>query len=555
MKALTVFIVQSFYKDVSMNLKNMLMLTLAVALFSSLHAQRNQRIVKKIIPGEYVAIVKNSQKNAFMSFFKSTQATMTTKSTQVLNSNQRYSVVRFKSNPVDVRAMMNTGAVRVVGPNFVYLGDPREQNMLGGGKKGGNPSGGAPNDALLAAQEHHQIINSEFAWKRGVGGNPNVIVAVTDDGVELAHPDLAAHIWHNKNEIPNNGIDDDKNGYVDDVKGWDFTSVDNDPNGGSHGTHVAGIIGSQINNEVGGAGTAAGVSLMALRWYGGKKSWTTELIVETYTYAMNNGAKIINTSYNIDWLADDAVYLEMVKLLKENGVLLFNSAGNSGRKNPKRQAIEDVTLVASTYGKLLPEDKLDTRSRFSNYGTGIDIAAPGEKILATCLGGKYCEKSGTSMASPNAAATAAMIWSVYPKLSADQVLHKLFSSTDNIDERNKEYKGLLGAGRINIAKAIAPNFLPASVRLTGLNKDRGELVYQVYGRLDKRSIPKFIEIMINGNSVIAEVLYSRNSLRLRVSSHLQAGEYNVAINPSLLMDVFGRPVRLADARIRKFNIR
>ena len=315
------------------------------------------------------------------------------------------------------------------------------------------------NDEQLKDQFHHLQISSLKAWKLTLGSE-KIVVAVTDNEFELDHDDLQKAWWKNPNEIPANGIDDDNNGYIDDVIGWDFLSHDNNVDvieSPTHGTHVSGIIAAAINNKIGGVGIAPNVKVMPLRWYGDDGKWTTAVVVETYRYAVENGANIITTSYNIDELSTDPAYLDVVKYIKDNGILLFNSAGNDRKKNPPRQSIEDIILVCSVKSK--NKRSADKKSTFSNYGTGIDICAPGDPILSSVQGryegkSRYGELEGTSMASPAAAAVAALIWSRNPNFTMDEVRKKLYDSADNIDKKNKKYKGLLGAGRINSFNAV-----------------------------------------------------------------------------------------------------
>jgi len=332
--------------------------------------------------------------------------------------------------------------------NYEYVGNFLEGKVTG-----------VINDEKLKDQFHHKQIKSMDAWKISTGSE-NIIVAVTDNEFEMDHDDLKNAWWKNTNEIPANGIDDDKNGYIDDVNGWDFLSQDNNMDveeGPTHGTHVSGIIAAAMNNKIGVVGIAPNVKVMPLRWYGDEGRWTTAIVVETYRYAVENGAKIITTSYNIDELSVDPAFLDVVQYIKENGVLLFNSAGNDRKKNPPRQNVEDIILVCSVKSK--SKISADKKSSFSNYGTGIDICAPGNPILSTVQGryegeSRYGELEGTSMSAPAAAAVAALIWSRNPNFTLDEVREKLYNSADNIDAKNKKYKGLLGAGRINAFNAV-----------------------------------------------------------------------------------------------------
>lgn len=331
-------------------------------------------------------------------------------------------------------------------PNYVYYGNYLEE------------IGSESNDPLFGKQFHHHMIKTTEAWKTTMG-SPDIIVAVTDNEFQLDHDDMVNAWYINNKEIPDNGIDDDKNGYVDDYLGWDFAERDANVNNDSstHGTHVSGTIAAAADNDIGGVGIAPNIKIMPLRWYG-SGSWTSAIVSETYHYAVDNGAKIITTSYNIDQFVNDEAYLDAVKYITQNGVLLFNSAGNNSQKNPPRQKVEDLILVCAVDSK---DGFADTKADFSNYGTGIDICAPGNPILAPVRGrypttneSRHDKLSGTSMASPVAAAVAALIWSANPGFTAEEVKAKLLSSADNIDDLNPKYKGMLGAGRVNAQKAV-----------------------------------------------------------------------------------------------------
>ena len=332
-----------------------------------------------------------------------------------------------------------------VHPNYTYFGNYLEVEPQ-------------TNDANLGEQLHHEQIKTFQAWNT-TQGNSELIVAVTDNEFEIDHDDLKNQWWKNENEIEGNGIDDDGNGYIDDVYGWDFVGQDNNVDvveSPTHGTHVAGIIAAQANNGIGIAGIAPNVKVMPLRWYGEERRWTSAIVAETYRYAVDNGAKIINTSYNIDGLVDDQVYLDSIEYVNAAGAIIFNSAGNNNKKNPPRQKIEDIVLVCAVNTK--KGRRQDKRSGFSNYGTGIDICAPGDPIYSTVQrryqgNSRYGKLSGTSMASPIAAAVTALIWSSNPNYSREEVIKKLLDSADNIDKRNRRFKGMLGSGRVNAFKA------------------------------------------------------------------------------------------------------
>ena len=332
-----------------------------------------------------------------------------------------------------MRELDQDPAVMWSSPNFYQDADPREFT---------------PNDPQYGSQYHHTLMQNNLAWDVTLG-DPSIIIGVTDDGVDITHSDLAANIWQNTGELPGDGIDNDGNGYVDDYNGWDFSSGNNNPNhngGASHGTHVSGIAAGRINNGTGIAGTAGRATIMPLQFYG-VGAWTATVINETFTYAADNGAKIVNTSYNIDGWVGDAVFTAGLQYLYDSGAIHVNSAGNGSALNPARQAFEQSLLIASTTSS-------DTLSSFSNYGTGVDMAAPGSNILSTLPGSTYGLNSGTSMAAPNGAGTAALIWSANPSWNRDQVVAQMLGTGDNIDALNPQFAGLLGGGRVNPFNAL-----------------------------------------------------------------------------------------------------
>lgn len=347
-----------------------------------------------------------------------------------------------------VQELIGTDGFAWAAPNFIYSQEAREL---------------IPNDPSYGQQYHHALMDNDRTWDVTLGES-NIVIAITDDGVDIGHPDLAPNIWTNPGEVAGNGLDDDGNGYVDDVNGWDFSNGDNDPTpsaGNDHGTHVAGIAAAVTNNGVGVAGTAGGATIMPLQFYGGSRPWTSSLVAETFAYAVDNGANIINTSYNIDFFVGDPTFLASLQYVHDSDVLHINSAGNSSMLNPARQVFHQTLLVAST-------DSGDAKSGFSNYGNGIDLAAPGSGILSTLPGGGYGANSGTSMAAPNAAGVAALIWSANPTWTRDQVAAQLLDGADSIDAQNPSYVGLLGSGRANSFNGLTEQTDPPTIDVAGL---------------------------------------------------------------------------------------
>jgi subtilisin family serine protease/subtilisin-like proprotein convertase family protein len=466
--------------------------------------------------------------------------------------------VRPGSDPLELsHRLQSLPGVAWAEPDFVYTQDPRDYT---------------PDDPQFASQYHHSVMHNPQAWDLTQG--QGIVVAVADDGVMLNHPDLAPNIWVNSDEVANNGIDDDNNGYIDDINGWDFTNSttpgtgDNNPNpvisGDDHGTHVAGIVAARTNNHLGVAGTAGLASIMPLRFFG-SGAWTSTVIFNTYKYAADNGAHIVTTSYNVDGFAHNALYRSAIDYLYTRGVLHLNSAGNTATINPARQVIDGTLYVAST-------DASDFRSGFSNYGTGIDLAAPGTNILSTAIGSSlttpsYELKSGTSMAAPNAAGVAALIWASNPTWTRDQVAAQLLGSAEPIDQLNPFYAGMLGSGRVHSQRAltgtIAPpsfgalNGLPAGGQITPVAPSSFTLRF--VGVFDAASVNRADAFRLEGagpddrfgtaddvsvtlSRSVGDYRIGTNQITFTLASPLDPGSWRFIADASILQDPFGLPL-------------
>ncbi|MCG2721316.1 MAG: S8 family serine peptidase [Thermodesulfovibrionales bacterium] len=224
-------------------------------------------------------------------------------------------------------------------------------------------------------------IDAPEAWDIITGSN-DILIAVIDTGVADGHPDLAANVWQNTKEIPANGIDDDGNGYVDDVYGWDFIDNDGYPEDlDSHGTHVAGIIASQGNNGAGGSGVMWSARIMALRFLGVSGSGDVANAAMAIIYAADNGARIINASWG-GYDYSNTLY-NAINYARSKGVLFIAAAGNEAQNNdfapfyPSGFTLDNIISVAAS-------DSMDNLAYFSNYGaTSVDLAAPGVGIYST----------------------------------------------------------------------------------------------------------------------------------------------------------------------------
>jgi subtilisin family serine protease len=273
-------------------------------------------------------------------------------------------------------------------------------------------------------------------------GNEAIVIAVIDTGVDWNHPDLNDNIWINTNEIDNNGIDDDGNGYIDDIRGWNFVSNTNnvmDDNG--HGTHCSGIIAAETNNSIGVAGVSWNCTIMPVKCLneeGGGDVWS---ITNAIVYSVDNGANILSMSLGGPY--PDPVVLSAVEYAYDAGCIIVAAAGNlntSAKSFPA--AFDNVIAVAAT-------NETDEKAFFSNFGYWIDIAAPGVNINSTIWNDNYEKHNGTSMACPHVSGLASLILTKNSSLNPDQVRSVIKVSCDSIDA--DEY---IGSGRINAYNAL-----------------------------------------------------------------------------------------------------
>ncbi len=312
-----------------------------------------------------------------------------------------------------------------------------------------------PNDPQFGSLYGMSIIQAPEAWDVHTGSG-QVIVAVIDEGVDINHEDLAANIWTNPGEIPNNGVDDDGNGFVDDVNGWNFIDNNNQVYGGNpsqdtHGTHVSGTIGAVGNNGVGVVGVNWNVKIMPLKFLGPFGGSTADAI-SAIEYATMMGADIISASWG-----GGGFSLALKNAIEAFGGLFVAAAGNSGIDTdisphyPSSYDSPNIISVASTTAT-------DARSSFSNYGaTSVDLGAPGSSILSTYPANSYATISGTSMATPHVSGAAALILSHDPTLTTAQLKARIL---DNVDPVPSMQGVTVSGGRLNVFKALTAGAPP-----------------------------------------------------------------------------------------------
>ncbi len=323
------------------------------------------------------------------------------------------------------------------------------------------------NDPNFSAQYYHQRMQTPAAWELSTGSK-NVVVGVIDTGVNHEHPDLRDNIWTNPGEAglddlgrdkASNLIDDDGNGYVDDVHGWNFQKNDSsfmDDNG--HGSHCAGIIGARGDNGIGIAGINWDVNIASLKFIDGVTGeGDTAGAVAAIEYATSMGMDIINASWgatveSLPGPDEEDLLRDAIAAAGEKGILFVAAAGNEASDNdmiptlPAGYPLPNVVSVAATTAA-------DGVAFFSNFGVqSVHLGAPGNSVLSTVLGTSIARFSGTSMAAPMVVGAAALLKAKYPKMEAVDLKQRLLETVDPIPA----LEGIsISGGRLNIARALA----------------------------------------------------------------------------------------------------
>lgn len=408
-------------------------------------------------------------------------------------------------------------------------------------------------------------IHAVDAWKRSTGSS-NVIVAILDSGIDWNHPDLDDRIWSNPNEIADNSLDDDQNGYIDDVRGWDFVTNDNDPmDDHGHGTNVAGIVGAEGNNGIGVAGVDWNCRLMACKnldaTNSGLYSWWTSSIV----YAANQGAKVLNmseggTGYStsmrnaVDY-AHGLGAIVCAAMMNANTATVYYPAG-----------FVNVVAVGAT-------NQSDARAApfcwggGSCFGTHIELVAPGDWIYSTLWDDTYGTYCGTSQATPQVSGACALAWSLVPTLAkADLITNLLATCDDQVGlplEDSLGFDVFHGNGRLNLDRFLAsvsavgvgpepgpaggpaialvprafPNPMSGAGTLSFIAPDRGRVTVELVNAAGRRvEAPRDLEVAggaqavpLDASALSAGVYYARISFVPHDGSQPQSASLRLAV--------------------------
>lgn len=332
-----------------------------------------------------------------------------------------------------------------------------------------------PDDPMYVSQQHLPQIMAEEAWDihKGEDGSSDIVVAIVDSGVDWLHPDLTQNAWQNLGEDADgdgvtrefnngtweldpddlNGIDDDGNGYTDDLMGWDFWESNNGGNGSNpdpyphfdaHGTHCAGIAAGVTNNGIGISSISYNIQYMPAKIDNGNNSFLYAM--DGMIYAAESGADIISNSWGGGPYSQ--VDKEIVDYATGLGSIVVAAAGNGNTSELHYpSSYPGVVSVAAVNAD-------DTRANFSHYGLAIDVSAPGVGILSTITNSNYASWNGTSMATPMVAGLMGLVKSYNPDWSNDEILIQVMGTADDISSLNPGYENYLGSGRINAFQAL-----------------------------------------------------------------------------------------------------
>lgn len=366
---------------------------------------------------------------------------------------QRVALPKGTSVEEAIKFYERTPGVAAAQPNYVYRID------------------NAPNDARYAELYGMTKIGAPAAWNLSTG-SPSVVVAVIDTGVKYTHEDLSPNVWTNPGEIAANGIDDDGDGFIDDVHGWDFDHNDADPDDDNgHGTHCAGTIGAVGNNALGVVGVNWNVRLLAVKTHDSAGNSTSAKVIAAFNYVTMLKARGVNVRVTSNsWggapeaPAFDQALSDAIAAAGAANILNVFAAGNANT-DTDAQPFYPASYNVANLVSVAASDQSDNRASFSNFGaTSVDLAAPGVNILSTSRSdapNNYVTLSGTSMAAPHVAGAAALLAAYQPSLSASSLKATLLGTVDQLAQWSGK---TVTGGRLNVARALqAPTACSFSV--------------------------------------------------------------------------------------------
>jgi thermitase len=358
-------------------------------------------------------------------------------------------------------------------------------------------------------------IDAPEAWANTTGSD-SVVVAVIDTGVLYNHNDLSSNIWNNKGEIPDNGVDDDGNGYIDDIRGWNFVNSTNDPvDDQEHGTHVSGIIGAVGNNALGVAGVSWHVKIMPLKAFDQYGQGSTLDAIKAIEYANANGASVISNS----WGGPDPSQALKDAIDASPAVVVCAAGNGNGNDNdffpvyPASYSSPNIISVTAT-------DNNDTLASFSNIGlSSVDLAAPGTNILSTYYLGNYVTMSGTSMATPHVSGVVVLVKAMNPSLTSTQIKNIILST---VDVKSSLSGKVASGGRLNAYNAVMASNPPVA-DFIGTPRSGTSPITVVFTDLSANTPTSWNWTFGDGSIVNA-------TLRNPVHTYMSSGNFTVSLN-------------------------
>ncbi len=351
-----------------------------------------------------------------------------------------------------ISELANNPEIEYVEPNWIIKVDPVDNSEVATDPKYSQQWGltntGKNSGGWFSPGKAGEDVNAEKAWEI-TKGSKDIIVAVIDTGIDYRHPDLKENLWTNDAELNGiEGVDDDGNGYVDDIYGYDFANNDADPvDGHSHGTHCAGVIGAS-HNSIGVKGVMANVKLMGIKFLSDSGSGETIGAIKSIEYATKMGAHITSNSWGGG--AKSEALKEAIQAAYDAGTMFVAAAGNSRADNdakpsyPASYAVDGIVTVGAMDGK-------GNRSSFSNYGkTSVHVFAPGSNILSTVKNGSYKKMSGTSMATPFVSGVLGLLLANEPGITIKEAKERLMEST----VLNSSLSNYAASGRVDAYRML-----------------------------------------------------------------------------------------------------
>jgi len=423
-----------------------LIATLSLAYAQSVFSNTNMSQPYLAMPGEYVVTLK--QPMASVAGLTQVATKLNASQARHLTRDLRSILVKASPDPMTLDDLRRNPAVASVTPNYIVhawegTNDPLYEKLWGMKNTGQADPKGSTGVAGVD-------INAEQAWTL-TKGSKKITVAIIDTGVDYTHPDIAGNMWVNQKEKDGKpGVDDDGNGYVDDIYGYDFCNNDADPmDDHSHGTHVSGTIAGIGNNSAGVVGVNWESSIMAVKFLCGDGSGTLAGAVQAIDYATMMGARVMNNSWGGGGF--NQALLDSITNANKQGALFVAAAGNNRADNdkypnyPASYKVPNVVSVAAI-------DNKGQLASFSAYGkTTTHVSAPGVNVMSSVAGGGYESYSGTSMATPHVVGVAALVLSKFPNISAVQLKELLMKTSKPLDSLTEK---TVSGGMVNAYNAL-----------------------------------------------------------------------------------------------------